>query len=384
MKIGIDCRLWNETGVGRYIRNLIDKLKILDRENVYTLFVLSSDKEKILNQVQNDNFRIVEADTKWHTIEEQLKFPQIINRENLDLMHFPYISVPIFYNKPFAVTIHDLIPYHFSTGEASTLFLPLYKLKSLGYKFVLSMAARKAKKIIAVSNATKKEIVDHLSVNTNKIAVTYEGADDKTLNSKSEIRNPKQTEKYKIQNIKYFLYVGNIFPHKNIDRLIDAFEILRSAQNDINLILVGREDYFYKRLKDKVESMNLGKSAIFLGEVSDEELLNLYRNAKAVILPSLMEGFGLPALEAMANKCLVLASDIPAIKEVCGESAIYFDPYDINDIAKKIKEVYYDNTYHRNDKIQKGFERAKMFSWQKMAKETLEIYEKSKTQTSGR
>ena len=172
MKIGIDCRLWSETGVGRYIRNLVSELSKIDAKTIYVLFALDKDISSIKHQVLGRNFKIVAVDIRWHTIEEQLRFPQIISRENLDLMHFPYISVPIFYNKPFVVTIHDLIPYHFPTGEASTLFLPLYKLKSLGYEFVISAAAKKAKKIIAVSNATKKEIVDHLKVDLNKVVVT--------------------------------------------------------------------------------------------------------------------------------------------------------------------------------------------------------------------
>src|SRR3989338_10313492 len=162
MKIGIDCRLWNETGVGRYTRNLVKEIQILDKENEYVLFVLSKDKQQILKQVQNDNFKAVIADIRWHTLWEQLKFPIILNKENLDLMHFPYFSVPIFYNKSYVVTIHDLILHHFPTGQASTLSLPLYNLKLLGYRFVIKTAAKNARKIITVSNATKKEIVSYL------------------------------------------------------------------------------------------------------------------------------------------------------------------------------------------------------------------------------
>ena len=377
MRIGIDCRLWNETGVGRYTRNLVKNLQIADKSNEYTLFVLSKDYESIKYYVLSSkyhNWKIVRTNIRWHTVEEQLKFPNILNKENLDLMHFPYISAPFFYSKPFVVTIHDLIPLHFPTGEASTLPLPLYKIKLLGYKFILSAAAKKAKKIITVSNATKKEIIDHLKADPNRVVVAYEGV---SFNSKFKIQNSK----FKIQ--KYFLYAGNVFPHKNIDRLLEAFNLLVFQHSEISLVMVGKEDYFYKRLKDKVRSMGLQKSVLFYGEVSDEELVSLYRNAKALIMPSLMEGFGLPVLEAMANKCLVLGSNIPALGEICGDGAIYFDPYDINDIARKMKEVYYDNTYHHRDKIKKGLERSKKFSWEKMAKETLKIYESSTCVRSG-
>ncbi|OGH14363.1 MAG: hypothetical protein A2687_01920 [Candidatus Levybacteria bacterium RIFCSPHIGHO2_01_FULL_38_26] len=371
MKIGIDCRLWNESGVGRYIRNLTEQLLIIDRKNSYVFFVLSKDRKEILRSVQNDRFKIITADIRWHTIEEQWRFPSILNKENLDLVHFPYFSVPIFYNKPFIVTIHDLILHHFPTGEASTLALPLYQLKLLGYKSVISNGAKKAKKIITVSNATKAEIVDHLKVDPSKVVVTYEGVG---INSRLKVK----TSKLKVKN--YFLYVGNAYPHKNLERLIEAFnlvchpEALAEGSNDIKLVLVGKEDYFYKRLKEKVKNMGLEKSVLFLGEVSDEELMILYKNARVLVMPSLMEGFGLPAVEAMANKCLVLASDIPTFREICGGVGVYFDPKNSEEIAKNLIPVLDSGDKYR-DKIEKGFERVKMFSWEKMAKETLRVYE---------
>lgn len=360
MKIGIDCRLWDETGVGRYIRNLVLNLQQLDRKNDYTLFVLSKDYDKF--KIQNSKFKIAKADVKWHSFEEQIKFPQILNREDLDLMHFSYFSVPIFYNRPFVVTIHDLIVNHFPTGHASTLPGPIYNFKRLAYKFVLNQAAKKAKKIIAVSNATKQDVIDNLEINKDKITVTYEGVEQKLVVS---------SQKLAVKG-KYFLYVGNAYPHKNLERLLEAFKML---DLDVNLVFIGKDDYFYKRLKNKSQEMGLSDKIVFKQNITDEELSGLYKNALALVFPSLMEGFGLPSLEAMANKCLVLASNIPALKEVCGDAAIYFDPYSVNDMIRKIKEVYSNNAYHYSDKKEKGLERVKKFSWQKMAKETLKIYE---------
>ncbi|MCL4352863.1 glycosyltransferase, partial [Patescibacteria group bacterium] len=193
MKIGIDCRLWGESGVGRYTRNLVKELQLIDRINDYVLFVLSKDEENLKSQIsnlknklkiKNLKLKIVKADIKWHALEEQMRLPQILNRENLDLMHFTYFSVPIFYSKPFIVTIHDLIIDHFPTGEASTLFPPLYVLKRMGYKLVISLASKRSKKIITVSNATKQEIIDHLGTDRNKIEVIYEGVDSLVQSSK--------------------------------------------------------------------------------------------------------------------------------------------------------------------------------------------------------
>src|SRR3989344_566153 len=379
MRIGIDARLWNESGVGRYVRNLVEQLQLIDHENKYVLFVGSKDYENVKCQMSNVKWRLVKADIGWHTLEEQLKFPLIINKENLDLMHFPYFSVPIIYNKPYVVTIHDLILHHFPTGLASTLPRYLYRLKLLGYKFVIKKAAQNAKKIITVSNATRDEIIDHLKIEPSKVVVTYEGVNDKIRNPNIEIRNKSKIINTKTKNVdQYFLYVGNAYPHKNLDRLLEAFSILchpehSEGSHDIRLIFVGKEDYFYKRLKEKVKKVNLEKSVLFYGEVSDEELVELYKNAKALIVPSLMEGFGLPGLEAMANKCLVLSSDIPSLREVYGNAAVYFNPNDVLDMEKKMIEVLGSKVGH--DFVGHGLERTKMFSWEKMAKETLRIYE---------
>jgi len=368
VKIGIDARLINQTGVGRYIQNLILQLSEIDKKNDYTLFVRKEDKENLKSQISNLKWKIVIADIPWHSIKEQVQFAEILNREKLDLAHFPYFSVPIPYKRPFIVTIHDLIIHHFPTGKASTHSSLVYMFKILGYKYIISKACKKAKKIIAVSKATKDEIVDHLKVPQDKIKVIYEGVDDKITNSRSQIPN-------KSQNKKYFLFVGNVYPHKNVERLLKSFNIFLQYFPNTLLTFVGKEDFFYKRLKETVNKMDLDKKIIFYSGVLDKELGALYENSIAVVVPSLMEGFGLPALEAMANSCLVLASSIPSLKEICGENAIYFDPYEVDDMAEKMKKAYlkeYDEKI-----IERGFERSKEFSFHKMAEETLKIYEQS-------
>ncbi len=361
MKIGIDARLWNESGVGRYIRNLIYNLADIDKKNKYVLFLRKGSG----NPPLPSNFRKVFTDIHWHTLREQLKFPGAIEKEGIDLMHFPYFSVPVSYSKPFVVTIHDLIMHYFPTGQASTHSSLIYKIKLLSYKFVIKKAAQKAQKIIAVSNATKQNIISDLKIKKDKIAVIYEGVDDKLKNQK--LKN--------FSGESYFLYVGNAYPHKNLDRFVEAFSILVKESPKTSLVLAGREDVFYRRLRKKIEDLGLGKIIRFTGEANDEELADLYLNALGLVMPSLMEGFGLPALEAMANKCLVLASDIPSLREICGEAAVYFDPYNIGDMAEKLRKVRHDNQDYYNDKKKRGIERAKLFSWQKMARQTLKIYE---------
>jgi glycosyltransferase involved in cell wall biosynthesis len=366
MKIGIDCRLWNQTGVGRYIRNLVEQLQILDNQNDYVLFMQSKDRQEF--RAQSSKFKVVTADIRWHSVEEQVIFPQILNKEKLDLMHFPYFSVPIFYNKPFIVTIHDLIIHHFGTGKASTLPKPLYHLKRIGYTYVSLQAMKKAKKIIVPLNTVKEDLVKTLGVSKDRIVVTHEGV-DKNFEFKAEILDP---------NIKkYFLYVGNAYPHKNLDRLIEAYVAFRKeGKNDAQLVLVGKNDYFYKKLHERVALEHLD-GVYFKHGIPDAELASLYEHAIALVSPSLMEGFGLPPLEAMAFGAPLLLSDIPAFKEVCENVAFYFDPRSVNDIKEKMKFMYNLGKQEKQEHGKKGFERMKDFSWEKMARQTLAVYEGS-------
>lgn len=374
MRIGIDARLWNETGVGRYIRNLVWNLQELDKENEYTLFVSKSFKIEDL-RLKSDKWRMVETDIRWHTIREQFEFPKILERENLDLVHFPYFSVPIFYKKPFVITIHDLIINHYPTGKASTLPSPIYYFKLMSYKFIINKVAQKSQKIITVSQSTKDEIVRHLQIPNEKIVVTYEGVEKLVASSKYSVAGKKDiTTNNQQQPTNYFLYVGNAYPHKNLERLIEAFTLVIRDYPDVKLVLVGKKNYFYERLEQRVKGMYMDKHIIFTGNTTEEELVSLYQLANALILPSLMEGFGLPGLEAMQAGCLVLASDISVFKEIYHDAAVYFNPLEIEAISATIREVL-DNKKKFRSFIEKGKKRLADFSWREMAEETLKIYE---------
>jgi glycosyltransferase involved in cell wall biosynthesis len=370
MRIGIDARLWNETGVGRYIRNLVWQLAQIDKKNDYVLFVTQEFKIEDLG-FTSDKWKIVPTDIRWHTVDEQLVFHKVIENEALDLVHFPYFSIPILYKNPFVITIHDLIINHFPTGKASTLPFPLYNIKRFGYQYVIKQAAKKAQKILTVSDATKNEIVDHLKVSKEKIVVTYEGIDSSII-AKTDSGQARMTG----LKGKYFLYVGNAYPHKNLERLVASFALLHEKDSDVKLVLVGQKNYFYNQVEEIVRKKGLEKSIIFTGKVDDNALASLYKNAQALVFPSLMEGFGLPGLEAMQSGCLVLASDIPALKEMYEDAAVYFDPLDPQDMSDTMQKVLENPTAFK-EYIKKGKDRAKTFSWEKMAKETLKVYEDS-------
>jgi len=367
MKIGIDGRFWNETGVGRYIRNLVENLQKIDDKNEYVLFILTKDFESVSQQITGKNFHFIKTSIHWHSLQEQLEFPKVLEKESLDLMHFSYFSIPISYHRPYIVTIHDLILHHFATGEATTLPQPLYFAKLQAYKYIIKKAARNATKIIAVSQATKKEITDHLGVAPEKITVTYEGVDQLVE------QRAKTNGENKYGN--YFLHIGNVYPHKNAKRLIDAFQIANLPKT--KLVFAGKRDYFMTRLEEYVKERQVQDSVLFLGFVSDSELAVLYEKALATVVPSLMEGFGLPVLEAMANSCLVLASDIPSLREVAGESALFTAPLDTKSLAKSLQLIVTSPKEQFNHLLKSGKERTKEFTWEKMARETLTLYESS-------
>lgn len=372
MKIGIDARLWNETGVGRYIRNLVIELRKIDKKNSYVLFVKNdfSGDAAILTSSQ---WKIVKTDIHWHSLREQLSFSSLLNKENCDLMHFPYFSLPIFYKKPFVVTIHDLIIHHFSTGKASTLPLPLYHAKRAAFSYVLRHALKKSRKVIVPLHAVKKDIIDTFSLSENKIAVTYEGFDKSISPESSVISRQKTTSDQRPAT--YFLYVGNAYPHKNIETLIKGFlHFKKEDKKDIQLYLVGKEDFFYKRLKSKLSNVQK-KDIHFLHNVNDGELAKLYRGAVALVSASKMEGFGLPPLEALANNCLPVLSDIPSFKEVCQENALYFGPTDPKDLARTLEKVLLLPSQEKQKMLSAGKKRVEDFSWNSMARQTLAVYE---------
>jgi len=346
MNIGIDARLINQTGVGRYTRNLYDQIYRIDKRNQYQL---------------------LKPEIPWHSIKEQLFFPFWLLNKKIDLVHFTYFSFPVFCPKKFILTIHDLIPWHYATGKASTLPKFIYFVKQFFYKIILWIGARRAVKIIAVSESTKKDIIKTLHINPEKIEVIYEGVDQK-LQKKSEVKLPRN----------FILYVGNAYPHKNLERLLQAYAAVCKKNSDINfpkLVLAGPDDYFYKLIKKQVIDMNLKDFVIFSGLVKDTQLNFLYKNAKGFVTASLSEGFGLPGLEAMSFGCPLACSDIGIFKEIYTDVPRYFNPEKIEDIQKALIWMINLSDKKRQQLKILAENRSKFFSWEKCAKKTIRIYE---------
>lgn len=358
MKIGIDARLIQETGVGRYIRNLIDGLSTIDTVNDYVVFLTAQTYEDY--SLPNPRWKKVLADVQWHTVAEQIQMPLLFKKEHLDILHVPYFSIPIFYTGAMIITIHDLTIEHFDTGKASTHSRLFYSLKRFLYNVVVSVGIQKAKHIIVPSRATKDEIMDHYHVAEKKITVTYEGVDNQILKPKQSVGTlPFKTA--------YFLYVGNAYPHKNVEVIVTAL-----VESKAHVVFVGKQDYFYTRLEKDIVDRGLSSQVTFFGRADDKELVLLYRNAQALIFPSLMEGFGLPPLEALACGCPVIASDIPVHREILQDMVTYFMPEDSARLASLLSDWKKDDHVISPTKTTSFL---RQYDWQDMAKKTLHIYE---------
>lgn len=342
-KILIDARFWGikHTGIGRYVEELIDNLPG-DVE-----LVVHPDQE---HEPKLAKFKKYLAHHYPYSFAAQFEMVGLLNNIQADLVHFPHFFVPVLWRGKYIVTIHDLIK-HYSTDLSSTTRNPLiYFLKQFGYRLSIWNAINFSQKIIVPTNYWKNEIANRFGISPDKIVVTYEAVSSKFQKGDSFKDNP------------FLLYVGNLYPHKNVPLLIQAAEKMK-----IKLKIVCARSVFENRLP-KSEYVE------YLGRVSDEDLASLYKNALGFVFPSKIEGFGLMGLEAMAAGCPVLAANASCLPEVYGYAALYFDPNNVDDLISKIKSIISDKNL-RQRLIAKGKLQVKKYSWAKMARETWDIYQ---------
>lgn len=371
MKIGIDARLYGTRhgGIGRYAQKLIEGLEKYDQQNEYVVFLQSDAFDGY--QPKNARFTKVRADYRVYGWQEQLVYPRLLKKHKLDLVHFTHFNVPLCYRGRFVVTIHDLIISHYPTTRATTRNHLIYGLKLLFYRLIVKRAARRAEKVIAVSQFTKDDICKLLGVASEKVAVTYEGVD---LPENTGTACEASLSQLGIGD-KFLLYVGSAYPHKNLEKLLQAFAKLPDG---FQLVLVGKDGFFYQRLRKYVmENFDESVSSriVFAGYQDDDALACLYKSAALYVFPSLIEGFGLPPLEAAHYGLPVVSSNASCLPEILGEGARYFDPENIDEMARIISEVL-ENDRLRQDLATNGRENLKRFSWDDCARKTLEVLAK--------
>ncbi len=293
-----------------------------------------------------------------YSAEEQLRLPFLIPPVNLFWTpHFNAPLLPIRAKKRL-VTLHDV--YHL----AHTKKLPL--LKRVYAHTVIKSAARIADHILTISSFSKEEIIKYTKTPEKKISVVHLGVDSTHFQKKGDASIVRQ--KYQLPN-RYFIFVGTLLPHKNVERLIHAWSRLPQRHLDWKLVIIG------KTVKNNPVHARQSERVLFLGEVDQRDLPYLYQEAYCAIHPSLYEGFGLTPLEAMSCDCPTLVSNAASLPEVCGEASLYIDPYDVDDMVLKICELI-EKPALRQTLIQKGRERVELFRWEKTAEKHLEVIER--------
>ena len=364
MRIAIDARKLRDFGIGTYLRNILIELSRLDRETEYIVLCRPDDVES--GDVLGRNFRMVPETAPPYSIAEQFRIPLSLARERVKLVHEPHYVLPPLVRCRSVVTIHDCIHLMFPQ------YLPS-KLAHVYAKGAMWAAAHKADRILTVSEASKHDILRFFDVPAEKVAVIYNAIDERFLAPANAERMELVRQRYQLDH-PFVLYVGNIKPHKNIERLIDAFGRARSeCPDDLKLVIIGDEISKYPGLRQSVHKHKLDKHVRFLGFQPTETLAAFYRLARAFVFPSLYEGFGLPPLEAMACGSPVVTSNVSSLPEVAGGAALLVDPYDADAIAHGIVQAVTDETL-RGDLIKRGLDRARSFSWPQSVRKIHEIY----------
>ncbi len=371
MRIGIDARIYSTrfTGVGRYVAELIRNLLEIDKKNEYVIFMNREGYDSFEPNTKRVQKVLVNA--RHYSFAEQLRYWWILRSYKLDLMHFTHFNMPILYRGPSVVTIHDL----------TLSFFPGKKMNSAFYRFaynlVLQGAVKHARKIIAVSENTRNDLKEVAGVEPGRVEVIYEGVDGQFTPRENAEAVEHTLKKYGISR-EFILYTGVWRSHKNLVNLIRAFKLLREDESfEAQLVITGEEDPYYPEVKRTVQEMGLEHDVVYAGLVPEDELVALYQAAKIYAFPSLYEGFGLPPLEAMRCGTPVVASKSSCIPEICGEeNALFFDPYDPQDMAHALQRVWVDPELQKQLR-DRGLKHSLKFSWEDMAEKTLKIYEEA-------
>jgi glycosyltransferase involved in cell wall biosynthesis len=364
VRVAIDARKLRDYGIGTYVRNLLRQLARQDTSNEFLVFCREVDAETI--EEFGPRFRPVIESAGAYSIREQLALPIDLRREAADLFHAPHYVLPPLTPCRSVVTIHDCIHLRF----------PQY-LPKLGYVYARAQmwsATHRAARVITVSEASKRDILRYLQVPESRVEVIYNAIDDRFWQQPDAEEIARVRERYRLDN-PFVLYAGNIKPHKNLERLIEAFHLLRQtpAMKDVQLLIIGDEISKYANLRRAVHSHKLHKHVRFFGFVSDQTLAALYRLAAVFVFPSLYEGFGLPPLEAMASGTPVVTSNVSSLPEVVGDAALLIDPYEPDAIAAAIGRVLDDKALAA-DLSRRGLTRAREFSWERSIARVREIY----------
>lgn len=368
-KIVIDARWIKQTGIGRYVENILVAAVGLKPKHELVLLIRPEDKASLPPALKK--LELIETDAVWYTPQEQIQLPKILDAAKPDLVHFTQFNIPLQYRKPFVVNIHDLTMLKFKSIRSGILAPFTYGLKDVVMQHVLKTAISRSREIFVLTDYVKQDIHKRYRTNEDKMIMTPCALDEVRSKPVVNLKNFGISKPY-------LLHVGNAYPSKNLGRLIEAFAQLKTSDAgfDHQLIFVGKKDSFHEALEKKADKLKLGKSVVFTGFVTDAEMAGLYQNASLYVLPALSEGFGIPGLEAMSYGIPVVSSNATCLPEVYGPAAEFFDGSKVSDIAATIQRVLGDPK--RQAELKRlGKERLKLYSWKESAQAMLDGYDRA-------
>ena len=366
LRIVVDVRRVRDFGIGTYIRGLLHALGAIDQSNEYILVALPEDEGSFSGLPPNFNTVTYRKSDSYSL--NHVAFPLFLHRLQPSLVHIPLNQVPLFMMEPYVVTIHDMASLLFEGGSGLRMQIR---------RFLLRPGLLRAKRIMAVSEATRRDVHDALGIPADRIRLVYNAPNPDFFRPAAGER-ARILERYQI-DYPFLLYAGNIRPQKNIPRLVEAFAVAREhlsrhpVYRDLHLIIIGDEISRYPSVRRAVIQTRVEKAVRFLGFVPFEALRIFFESAALFVFPSLYEGFGLPPLEAMATGTPVVASNVSSLPEVLGDAALLVNPENVFEIARAIQEALLDEDL-RGELIAKGKAQAARYSWDRTAREVLEVY----------
>jgi glycosyltransferase involved in cell wall biosynthesis len=372
VRVAIDVRKLHDFGIGTYIRNLLRHLARIDHHTEYVL--LCRERDLGAPATLGPNFRSVLEPSPNYSIREQLHVPWVLRRERPDVYHAPHYVLPVAVPTRSVVTIHDCIH----------LMFPQYLPNRAAYTYAwttMRSAARRAQRVLTVSEASKRDILHFCGIPAGKVVVVHNAIDERYWVPPAAEDIERVRERYQLQH-RFVLYAGTIKPHKNLVRLIAAFAQLRREFDDVTLLIIGDEISKLPALRRAVHGHKLHKHVRFLGYVDERTLAALYRLASVFAFPSLYEGFGLPPLEAMASGTPVVTSNVSSLPEVTGDAAVLVDPRDVDAIVDGLSRVLRDPDLAATLR-ERGLARARAFSWEVSVNRTLRVYREVATGAPG-
>jgi len=365
-RVGIDARKLTDFGIGSYVRNLLEAIARRPESRAYRFRVYVRGDDLGAVPALPENFELVQEDSPGYSVSELTKFAWRLLRDRLDLFHATHYVIPPLARARAVVTIHDIIHVLYPQ------FLP--NRAALVYaRVMIRRALKRADRIVTVSYNSKRDLVDYFGISPARIEVVYNGVASRFQPEAARADRDRVAGKYGLPR-PYLLFLGGERPHKNVRNVLRAFaEARRERALPHSLVLGGPMPKNRSRVEALIAALDIAGHVVRPGVVPEEDLPGLFAGADAFLYPTLYEGFGLPVVEAMACGVPVLTSSTSALQEIAGGYAYLVDPMDVDAIARGIVDLATDPA-RRLEFANLGSKRARDFSWDRAAEETLRIY----------